>query len=508
MAAASTLPQQLLYRNRVGRSGVLTLTGFGIKVRMQSGHLEIEDGVGPERRKLRLPRVGHGLKRLVVIGSNGFVTLEAIRWIADQEAALSMLDRDGRVLLVTGPVRSSDARLRRAQAIALTNGAALKISRDLIAAKLEGQALVLSQDLGNPDVADQIAGFRTQLPGADSLDRIRLIESFAARAYWNAWSNIPVLYPREDLKRIPEHWKTFGQRVSVLTGSSRLATNPPNAILNFCYSLLEAESRLALAALGLDPGIGLLHTDTPARDSLACDLMETVRAKVDAWVLSWLERERFARSWFFETREGNCRLSASFATKLAETASTWRKFVAPWAEFIARELWNTTKRRSPAQQSPPTRLTHQKKRETKGSTYSVSAAELPRADRICVDCGAGVKRDGDRCKVCNLALSTKSLIEGAKLGRIVASGVEAQRSRRATQLRHDAARQMWEQSGQRAITEEVYRTQIQPKLKGVPLSAIMNALHVSVVYASHIRRGRVPHPRHWKVLETLLGVAE
>lgn len=154
------------------------------------------------------------------------------------------------------------------------------------------------------------------------------------------------MYPREDLKRIPEHWKTFGQRVSVLTGSSRLATNPPNAILNFCYSLVEAESRGALAALGLDPGIGLLHADTPARDSLACDLMETVRTKVDAWLLGWLQRERFARSWFFETREGNCRLAASFASKLAETASTWRKFVLPWAEFIAHELWKTTKKRS------------------------------------------------------------------------------------------------------------------------------------------------------------------
>jgi hypothetical protein len=29
---------------------VLTIHGFGVRVRMQSGHLEIEDGVGNERR--------------------------------------------------------------------------------------------------------------------------------------------------------------------------------------------------------------------------------------------------------------------------------------------------------------------------------------------------------------------------------------------------------------------------------------------------------------------------
>ena len=45
--------------------------------------------------------------------------------------------------------------------------------------------------------------------------------------------------------------------------------------------LLESEARLAAAALGLDPGLGVLHLDTPNRDSLACDLMEAVRPQVD-----------------------------------------------------------------------------------------------------------------------------------------------------------------------------------------------------------------------------------
>jgi hypothetical protein len=30
------------------------------------------------------------------------------------------------------------------------------------------------------------------------------------------------------------------------------------------------------AALGLDPGLGFIHLDTAARDSLACDLMDLV----------------------------------------------------------------------------------------------------------------------------------------------------------------------------------------------------------------------------------------
>ena len=82
-----------------------------------------------DRSEARFARVGHGLRRLVVIGSDGFVSFAALRWLADQDAAFVMLERDGSVLAVTGPVRPSDARLRRAQALANTNGTALEISK-------------------------------------------------------------------------------------------------------------------------------------------------------------------------------------------------------------------------------------------------------------------------------------------------------------------------------------------------------------------------------------------
>ena len=52
--------------------------------------------------------------------------------------------------------------------------------------------------------------------------------------------------------------------------------------------MLEAEARIALLAIGLDPGIGVLHADLEARDSLTLDLMEAVRPRVDAHVLGLL----------------------------------------------------------------------------------------------------------------------------------------------------------------------------------------------------------------------------
>jgi CRISPR/Cas system-associated endonuclease Cas1 len=152
------------------RHGVLTLFGYGIQVRVDRGHLTLKDGIADERRTIRLPRVGHGLRRLVMIGNDGFITLEALRWLADQGAAFVMLDRRGKVLTVTGPVAPSDAKLRRAQALALGNEVALNISKELISQKLAGQELLVRSMLHDSATADAIARFTVVLPSAESIE--------------------------------------------------------------------------------------------------------------------------------------------------------------------------------------------------------------------------------------------------------------------------------------------------------------------------------------------------
>jgi len=254
-----TLQQSIFPRKSpIGRRGVLTLTGFGIKIRMQAGHLEIEDGIGPERRRIRLARIGHHLKRLVCISEDGFVTLAALKWISNVGASFVMLNRNGKVLFTTGPNAPSDIRLRRAQALAHTSGAALRISRELIDQKLAAQEQVARHKLSAPDCAEKIHCCRPELAEADDLDRVRLIESRAAAVYWSAYRNLSIIFPTKDQPRLPAHWKVFATRVSPLTGSPRLAVNPANGILNYLYCLLKSEARLAATALGLDPGLGVI----------------------------------------------------------------------------------------------------------------------------------------------------------------------------------------------------------------------------------------------------------
>jgi len=510
MAANKTVPQLPQSHNSnvdlmIPRHGAGTLYGYGIQVRVDRGHLFLEDGIGEDRRRCRLPRVGHGLRRLVVIGSDGMVSLAALRWLADQDASFVMLERDGSVLLTTGPVRPSEAKLRRAQALAHSSGAALRIARELISRKLAAQEQVARHKLLDTSTADAIARFRAELPSADSISTIRLIESQAARAYWSAWSTLPITYPKNHLSRIPDHWCSFGARVSPLTGSPRLAANPPNAILNYLYSVLESEARLAAAALGLDPGLGVLHVDTSARDSLACDLMEPVRPQVDAYLLDWITRQTLRREWLFEKGDGNCRLSGSFAVRLSETAPTWGRAVAPIAEWVAREFWLTIRRPD----TPlTTRLTQANKRQERTNTIP-STPPAPQPENVCLSCGKPVAKTSTRCAACAVEVSKGQMIEAARKGRIASKSPESRARVSATQRRQQTARWHWQPSSQpQWLTDEVYTNRIQPRLVGTSLSEIVSAIGVSIPYASDIRKGRRrPHPRHWLALAKLVSVS-
>jgi CRISPR-associated endonuclease Cas1 len=440
--------------------------------------LTIQDGIGADRREARLPRVGHGLRRLVVIGSDGMVSFAALRWLADQNAAFVMLERDGSVLATTGPVRPSDARLRRAQALADNNGTAIQLAIELITKKLAGQEKVARERLHNLVVAESIAKLRSGLPAVRRLEAVLSIEASAALAYWSAWSNLEIQYPRIDLRRVPDHWQTFGARVSPLTGSPRLAVNPPNCILNFCYAILESEARLAAAELGLDPGLGVLHKDTPNRDSLACDLMEPVRPLVDAYLFDWMNRGPLRREWFFEQPNGNCRLMGSFAAQLSETAATWRKAVSPYAEGAARIFWQGRAKRSTFL---PTRLTQERRSHAKAGNLVVNAAAIPKTKPRCPICGAAVTIGSSYCVKCVPLVNRDNLLQQAKLGRIATHSASAEARRSATQAKQAQALRKWNPSDLPAwLDEDTYRRDILPLLSKFTVKSIR--LTLGVIY--------------------------
>ena len=93
--------------------------------------------------------------------------------------------------------------------------------------------------------------------------------------------------------------------------SRRPPLDAVNALLSFVYALIRHDCASALAAVGLDPGVGYLHADRPGRPSLALDLMEEFRpALADRLVLALINRGQVKSGGFVRDEAGGVSMDA------------------------------------------------------------------------------------------------------------------------------------------------------------------------------------------------------
>ena len=263
---------------------------------------------------------------------------------------------------------------------------------------------------------------------------------------------------------------------------------------------------MASASLGLDPGLGVLHADASNRDSLALDILEPVRPLVDAYVLDWITRQPLRREWFFEQRDGNCRLMAELAERLSETVPTWGRAVAPIAEFVAQAFSSWIGRAAKPKNLVPTRLTQRRRTEGRGKTLAL-AKTAPRLAKVCEVCGAEGVRNR-YCPTCAVEISRENMAQVALIGSAEPRTQRAKAHASRALSEHAVANSWWSRrSLPDWLNEEFYSRKIQPQLPTIKVREIAQALHVSTPYAALIRAGRRrPHPRHWLALARLAGM--
>jgi CRISPR-associated endonuclease Cas1 len=541
---------------------VLVADGYGISLRVLYGKLRVEDGIGPHRRCLALDRTGSGLERLVLLGKSGTLTLESLAWLRAIGAGLIHLSADGHVLTHSVPYGYDGHPIRRAQALAVATGLDIDLARDLIHRKLDGQRA----NLARMRVADlqSFDAMREALVRAASVDEIRLCEAKAAAIYWNAWSTVPIRLRGRDLVRVPVKWTRFDSRASALTHGPRAATNPINALLNYVYSLLESETRLALLAAGLDPTLGVLHADQRNRDSFALDAMEPIRPAVDAFVLDLLEERVLTSRDFVELPNGVCRVRTPLTHDLAVTLPRWRQLVAPVVAHLAKrfrtalpglretavrprvdkrdcprlpaEVSETaeipgTNRRSrkakalPRLRSAPSPLCETPRKEREKRPYASKAWGTPQPEALrlvpipCAACGKAVaKRRRRHCDACipgmKVAQATKAVVAARKALALQAAGgndprrdPEVNRKRAVAIPEGHRRNREWKREHAVDRREEAwFRREVLPRLDTFSLSEIAKVTGLSLTACSRIRAGaRVPHSRHWEALMLLLG---
>jgi len=475
---------------------VLVADGYGLNVHVHHGQLVIRDGIGQHRRERRLSRAQRTVSRIVLLGHTGSLTLDAVRWCADIDISLVQLDPDGPVLLTSGAGGKNDARLRRAQAAAANGPVGLSITRALLGAKLDGQGANVEQLLANAEAATAITRLAGQLRTADSLAYCRDLEAQASNVYFGAWAGtVRCQFAERDQAKIPPHWNGFAVRRSPLGrgATPRNTADPINALCNYSYALAEAECRLALQIVGLDPGMGIVHTDVKARDSLALDLLEPLRPLVERHILQLLQRRHFRWSDLHETRQGGCRLLAPLTHYLAEAIPSYAAAVAPLAEQVAHAIATT----SPGKITLTTPLTRANvaAAQTRGrrsqNKRAATVSAVGRATcRVC-----GVELYGSARKLC----PTCWPVARAQIGRQALAAI------RPDPKPAPAEPTVEQLSG--GPTFEQYQIEILPALSSVLLADIERVTGLSNGSCSRVRRGlQVPNPTHWPHLAALSGL--
>ena len=355
----------------------------------------------------------------MILNASGLISLDAFRWCTSLGIGVVIVGADGSAQVTSTPRSTDDARLRRTQALAPGEPYGLDLARWLLGRKVAGQAHLIARRFQDRETAETIAELAGAIELAETIEDARPLEASAAALYFGVWSGRPETTPRfatVDRRRVPPHWTVFEGRRSVLASSNanRKAERPVNALLNYCFGLLEAEAIFACQAVGLDPGLGIVHADAKSRQSFALDLMEPVRPDVDGFVLDMVEQRTFRKAEFTETSDGHVRLLAPVTHELAETMPQWAKSLGPIAEHVAHVFGKamdgtysaatplTSRRHRDAQTVVKARKVEASRRAAAGRILQRPAAQ-PAALALwtCPDCGGAVTNPRHvRCDAC------------------------------------------------------------------------------------------------------------
>lgn len=221
-------------------------------------------------------------------------------------------------------VHNTSVALRRSQYRAADDPQkSLSVARQCVAGKIQNtrQSLLRSgreskneeekQKLQN--CANELENILVELSKAKTADAVRGHEGFAANRYFEHFSL---------------HFSQQRDLFLFTTRSRRPPLDNINCLISFLYALLLHDCIAALTATGLDPYVGFLHTERPARPSLALDLMEEFRPLLtDRLAITLINRKQIGPKDFLKREGGAVELTDSGRKEILKAWQTRKQDV-------------------------------------------------------------------------------------------------------------------------------------------------------------------------------------
>lgn len=177
------------------------------------------------------------------------ITLPLLNELVKNNVAVILCDNK---MMPTSMLQNLDANTTQAESLkfqlAVTDPMKKQVWKQIIESKIKNQAAVLALAGKNKDI---LKPYYNNVKSGDSDNR----EGLAAKVYWNCLFGNSFKREREGC--------------------------PPNALLNYGYSILRAAVARALLGSGLLPNLGIFHKSRYNAFPLADDVMEPYRPFVD-----------------------------------------------------------------------------------------------------------------------------------------------------------------------------------------------------------------------------------
>src|SRR3954465_10221199 len=100
LTAAADSPRTIvaeIFSRDTSDTGICVADGYGLRISIERGHLVVVDGIGRHRRSRRYARATHGLRRLVILGHTGQISLGALAWCRRLGVEVAIIDTDATV---------------------------------------------------------------------------------------------------------------------------------------------------------------------------------------------------------------------------------------------------------------------------------------------------------------------------------------------------------------------------------------------------------------------------
>ena len=236
----------------------------------------------------------------IVISNAATITTDAIQLAMDYNIDIVFLDKHGSPYgRVWFPKIGSTVLIRRRQLEMLNDEVGLRFIKERIAIKIMTQYRFLQKLISKRELdADKYV---------NKMENIRDAAICIMQTSGNLESLGPTLMGLEG----GASKNYFGILAALIPGdysfegrSSRPAKDAFNAMLNYGYGILYSKVERALIIAGMDPYIGLLHSDNYNKKSFVYDFIEPYRILVDEPVFYIFSRYKFMADYIEPVHKG------------------------------------------------------------------------------------------------------------------------------------------------------------------------------------------------------------